>query len=89
MDDTNATPEILVETDDRGRVSLARLGAEPRSRYLARTDPDGTVTLSPAVVISELEHRLLSNPALVEQIEDNRAHPERLTKLQRPTTARG
>ncbi len=89
MDDTNETPEILVETDDRGRVSLARLGAEPRSRYLARTDPDGTVTLSPAVVISELEHRLLSNPELVEQIQDNRAHPERLMKLERRPTPRG
>ena len=42
---------MLLESDDRGRVSLARLPGENASRYLARRLDDGTVILEPVVVL--------------------------------------
>jgi hypothetical protein len=41
-------PGVLVELDERGRASLARLGRH--TRYLATVAPDGTIILTPAVV---------------------------------------
>lgn len=70
--------EVLLEVDDRRRVTLGKLGKPEHRRYLAAEEPDGTIVLSPAVVMSELEARFLANTALVEQIEENRRHPERL-----------
>ncbi len=51
--------------------------------YLATEQPDGTIILMPAVVMTELEAKFLANRALVERIEENRRHPERLVR--RPT----
>jgi hypothetical protein len=62
----------FVKTDDRGRASLGR----PDRQYLMHEQEDGTLVLEPAVVISELERRLLSNHELQAQIEHARAHPE-------------
>jgi hypothetical protein len=45
---------ILVEADERGRVSLARLGGAGR-QYLATVHKTGTITLEPAVVLTERE----------------------------------
>lgn len=45
---------VMVEADGRGRVSLARLG-NLHPRYLAAVAEDGTITLTPAVVISAAE----------------------------------
>lgn len=69
-------PTHLLEVDDRGRTSLARLGGSGR-RYLAHTEPDGTIVLEPAVVMTELEARLHANPELHARITDAAAHPER------------
>jgi len=41
---------ILLETDSRKRISLARLGAEQSSYYLAEQRPDGSILLVPAEV---------------------------------------
>ncbi|MDP1806076.1 MAG: hypothetical protein Q8K72_12975 [Acidimicrobiales bacterium] len=79
--------EVLLEVDDRRRVTLGKLGKPEHRRYLAAEEPDGTIVLSPAVVMSELEARFLANTALVEQIEENRRHPERL--VQRRGTGAG
>ena len=65
----------LIELDERRRVSLGKIGHH--SRYLVREEPDGTLIFEPAVVLTEAEQRYLANRALAEQIEDNRAHPER------------
>ena len=67
---------VLVDTDPRVRVSLARLGVQPGRRYLARVESDGAVILEPAVVMTEAELPLRANPALMEQIEHARAHPD-------------
>lgn len=75
--------EVLLEVDDRRRVTLGKLGKPEHRRYLAAEEPDGTIILSPAVVMSELEARFLANTELVEQIEGNRRHPERLVPRRR------
>jgi len=76
----------IVELDSRGRVSLGRLGVE-HPRYLAHIEADGTVVLTPAVVVSALEAKVLSDPDLVariragltdeDEIEVERAGPTR------------
>jgi prophage tail gpP-like protein len=76
---------ILIELDERRRASLGRIGRH--SRYLAREEPDGTLIFEPAVVLTEAEQRYLDNEALVAQVEDNRAHPER--RRPRPERPRG
>ena len=84
------TPQdAVVEADDRGRVSLGRAGVRPNQRYVAHVEPDGTVILTPAAVVTSYEARFLQNAGLVEQIEDNRAHPERLKKVDRKARRRG
>lgn len=69
--------DIIVELDSRRRASLGRIGRAEHTRYLAHEEPDGSIVLEPAVVLSELEASFLRNRALVNTIEDNRAHPER------------
>lgn len=69
--------DIIVELDGRRRASLGRIGRAEHTRYRAHEEPDGTIVLEPAVVLSEVEARFLRNRNLVATIEDNRAHPER------------
>ena len=80
--------DTVVETDERGRVSLGRAGAQPNQRYIAHVEPDGTSILSPAAVVTAYEARFLQNTRLVEQIEENRAQPERLQKVDRKARRR-
>lgn len=75
--------EVLVELDERRRLSLGKMGKPEHRRYLAAEHPDGTIVLTPAVVMSELEVRFLANRDLVERIEANRRHPERLVPRRR------
>ena len=62
----------LVTADPRGRVTVGQADRP----YLVHEEPDGTVVLEPAVVMSELERRFLENAALQASIEYARAHPE-------------
>ena len=71
----------LVTADPRGRVTVG----QPDRPYLVHEEPDGTVVLEPAVVMSELERRFLENAALQASIEYARAHPEqRVGRRPRP-----
>ena len=81
--------DVVVEADERGRVSLGRAGVQPNQRYVAHVEPDGTVILTPAAVVTSYEARFLQDTRLVEQIEDNRARPERLKKVDRKARRRG
>lgn len=45
----------FVELDERRRASLGKAGHAHHRRYLVRTEPDGTIILIPAVVMSERE----------------------------------
>ena len=71
---------ILIELDARRRMSLGRIGRVEHTRYLASEQPDGTVSLTPAVVMSEAEARILADPALAKRIQARRNGP----KLLRP-----
>lgn len=77
---------VLVEVDRRGRVSLGRVTKAGHRRYLAHEEPDGTVVFTPAVVMSELEARFLTNRRLVERVERNRREPDQLVR--RPRSSR-
>ena len=65
----------LVELDGRRRVALGRLGKPEHTRYLVTEHPDGTLLLTPAVVMTANEAALLRNPELVAQIEADLADP--------------
>lgn len=69
--------DIIVELDSRRRASLGRIGRPEHTRYLAHEEPDGSIVLEPAVILSEIEVSFLHNRDLVAAIEDNRQHPER------------
>ena len=71
---------VVIEVDERRRISLGKLGQH--TRYLGTELPDGTLMLEPAVLLSEAEYAYLQNTALQAQIQENRAYPER--RRQRP-----
>jgi antitoxin YefM len=66
-------PDVLIETDERRRVSLGKLGWH--RRYLAHDEPDGTIVLTPAVVMSETQARLLARPDVMKAIDEFLADP--------------
>ncbi len=65
---TAVMTDQIVEVDSRRRISLGRLGRAEHTRYLAQVEDDGTIVLTPAVVVSALEARVLSDPKLMAQI---------------------
>jgi hypothetical protein len=74
--------DTLLELDDRRRASFGRIGRREHHRYLVHEEPDGTLILTPAVVLSELEARFLASPAK-ERVDANRADPSRLVRRRR------
>ncbi|MDT0263042.1 hypothetical protein [Jatrophihabitans lederbergiae] len=74
--------DTLIELDARKRVSLPM--AKP-GRYLAHAEPDGTITLVPAVVMSKLEASILANSEIMAAV--NRAEAAGYTggRRDRPT----
>lgn len=48
----------VISVQGRGRVNLGKLAVH--DRYLAHTEPDGTIILDPAEVISMTEKGLLA-----------------------------
>lgn len=61
----------LLEVDSRKRVSLGQAG-ELADRYLMERGPDGVITLTPAVVMSPAEVRLLGRLDILEAVDDSR-----------------
>jgi hypothetical protein len=74
---------VVLELDDRRRASFGRIGRREHRRYIVTEQPDGTIVLTPAVVMTELEARMLASPDLVQRIEDNRKDPSRLVRHRR------
>lgn len=69
----------LIELDSRKRAPLRQHARH--DRYFVSEEPDGTIVLTPAVVMTEAEARLLRNdPALHARLVESTAHPERLTR---------
>jgi hypothetical protein len=60
----------LIELDARDRASLKSLATH--KQYLAEVEPDGTIILTPAAVLSLAEARLLQRPDILDQVEKNR-----------------
>lgn len=58
----------LIEVDERGRASLGKLGATP-GRYLGEVQPDGTVILHPATVMTTAQARLLARPDVMHLVD--------------------
>jgi hypothetical protein len=76
--------DVLIELDDRRRVSLGKVGRPEHRRYLVHEESDGTLVLHPAVVLTETEARLAANPELVERIERAISDPSTLVRRGRP-----
>lgn len=66
---------IMVELDERRRLSLGKVGRH--SRYLVREEPDGTLIFEPAVLLTEFEARVLGNQEIVTQLRESQADPSR------------
>jgi len=71
----SAEEPVLVEVDQRRRVSLGRIGHAGHTRYLATVEPDGSIILRPAVVMTETEARFIQNKELVDKIRKQRQDP--------------
>ena len=72
---------MLLEVDTRRRISLGALATA--DRYLVDVDEDGIITLSPAVVMTEMEARLMARPDILAQVEQSRARAEDAGRPQR------
>lgn len=77
----SAPHELLIELGAGRRLTL-RLGRH--DRYLGTEEPDGTIILRPAVVMTEDERALLAVPWLAQQIEDSMRNPASRTRRGRP-----
>jgi hypothetical protein len=76
----NPVEEALVELDGRLQVDLSELGLASHSRYLVTKEPGGRLIFTPVAAPSEREQSLMTNAALRERIEANRADPSRMTR---------
>ncbi len=74
---------VLIDMDDRGRVSLGRLHPEP-GPYLGVVEPDGTIVLRRAAVMTASQARLLANPGLMADIDEFAANPDAGVRHGRP-----
>lgn len=76
----------LIELDARSRASLKQVAQH--DRYLAVVEADGTIILTPAVVMSATEARLLERPDIVRKVEANRlaGFPGKRTRPERHAT---
>lgn len=80
-----AAPTLL-EVDGRRRISLGVLAEH--DRYLAHVETDGTIVLTPAVVLSVAEARLHASGPVVEEIDEFLAKPT-IGNLRRRRTSEG
>lgn len=73
----------LIELDSRSRASLKALASH--DRYIAEVEGDGTIVLTPAIVMSATEARLMERPDILDGIETNRAagYPGKRTRPER------
>ena len=61
----------LIELDSRSRASLKQIAKH--ERYLVEVEGDGTIVLTPAVVMSTAEARLMGRGDILGQVDANRA----------------
>jgi len=75
----------LLDVDERRRTTLSKLGHH--RQYLGEELPDGTVVLHPAIVMSQVQARLLAAPALLAQLTEANGMDEAVL-LRRPRRQR-
>lgn len=73
----------LVETDARSRVVLP---GHPNTQYLKRENPDGSILLQPARVVTEAQLDYDNTPELRETLSAAAAAPTVRRKRQRRTS---
>lgn len=76
------TRQSLLEVDSRKRISLGSLAEH--DRYLAEVEDDGTIVLTPAVVMSAAQARLLAAAETSRRIDEFLDHPETGSRRTRP-----
>ena len=69
------TTPTLIQLDSRRRAALAKIALH--DIYLVDRAPDGTITLTPAVLRSVIEDTFRQIPGYIEQLERDAAHPEK------------
>jgi hypothetical protein len=69
----------LIEVDNRRRITLPK--SARHDLYMVSTSPDGTLTLTPAVVRPALEDTLRQQPGYIERLECDAADPSRAVRF--------
>lgn len=72
----------VLEVDSRRRISLGPLAEH--DRYLVDVEEDGTIVLTPAVVMSAAQARLLAATETSRMIDEFLDHPETGSRRTRP-----
>jgi hypothetical protein len=80
---SNERSPSLLEVDARRRVSLGALAEH--DRYLASLEEDGTIVLTPAVVMPAAEARLHRAAATAAEVDDFLSNPEIGVRRTRPS----
>lgn len=75
-----------VQVQARGRVTLGKLATA--DQYLARREPDGTIILEPAEVMTAAEAKLLAREDIMSVVKANLDEPDRLTTRDRSRAPR-
>ena len=78
--------QSLLEVDSRRRISLGSLATH--DRYLVDVEEDGTIVLTPAVVMSAAQARLLAAVETSRKIDEFLDHPETGSRRTRPARSR-
>lgn len=76
----------LLEVDGRRRISLGALAEH--DRYLAHVEEDGTIILTPAVVLPLAEARLHAAADTAREVDEFLENPEIALRRQRPARPR-
>ncbi|MGD0063296.1 MAG: hypothetical protein ABSB76_07635 [Streptosporangiaceae bacterium] len=74
--------QSVLEVDSRRRISLGSLAEH--DRYLVDVEEDGTIVLTPAVVMSAAQARLLAAAETSRRIDEFLDHPETGSRRIRP-----
>jgi hypothetical protein len=78
--------EVLVELDERRRVSLGKVGRPEHRRYLAHEEAGGVIVLVPVRVVTEADAERLGIGEQIDQIERGVKDPTTRTRRgRRPT----
>lgn len=86
MEARDTSTQSLLEVDSRRRISFGSLAMH--DRYLVDVEEDGTIILTPAVVMSVAQARLFAAADTARRIDEFLDHPETGSRRTRPTRSR-